>query len=270
MGSAARGDPAPPGRRRPARPLPSSPRFRPCEGEKRGELTGPSLVDRGKPGSKMHVLSDANGLPILVGVSAAHTHDSLALKPMITGHQTSHAPYRGRYFKPQRLLRRHGLQHPPPAKIVTWQAHWRSYRPQRHRVQRTARTPQVGDRADHVLADRLPPTQPPLPTPAPQLPGLSRPRRSPLLLQTTHPPHHIGHGLNTLGTLAGDHQHDPAPVQPAPVRIAVLPLVAEQGVGPAAKLTELPSNRRDAVGEGQNLDEVVVVAAVVITSRQVS
>ena len=51
----------------------------------------------------MHILSDANGLPLLVGVSAANTHDSLALKPVITGHQTRHGPYRGRYFKPQRL-----------------------------------------------------------------------------------------------------------------------------------------------------------------------
>lgn len=60
-------------------------------------------MDRGKPGSKMHVLSDANGLPLLVGLSAANTHDSLAPKPMIVGHQTRHDPYRGRYFKPQRL-----------------------------------------------------------------------------------------------------------------------------------------------------------------------
>jgi transposase len=60
-------------------------------------------VDRGKPGSKMHVLSDANGLPLLVGLTAANTHDSLALKPMVEGHQTRHDPHRGRYFKPQRL-----------------------------------------------------------------------------------------------------------------------------------------------------------------------
>ena len=59
-------------------------------------------MDRGKPGSKMHVLSDANGLPLLVGVSAANTHDSLALKPMITGLQTKHDPHRGRYFKPRK------------------------------------------------------------------------------------------------------------------------------------------------------------------------
>ncbi|CAD5912045.1 protein of unknown function [Streptomyces sp. KY75] len=68
-----------------------------------GELTGPSPVDRGKPGSKMHVLSDANGLPLLVGFSAANTHDSLALKPMVQGHQTRHDPHCGRYFKSQRL-----------------------------------------------------------------------------------------------------------------------------------------------------------------------
>lgn len=60
-------------------------------------------MDRGKPGSKMHVLSDANGLPLLVGVFAANVHDSLALKPVVTGHQTTHDPHRGRYFKPQRL-----------------------------------------------------------------------------------------------------------------------------------------------------------------------
>ncbi|GHG37089.1 hypothetical protein GCM10018791_63390 [Streptomyces zaomyceticus] len=60
-------------------------------------------MDRGKAGSKMHVLSDANGLPLLVGVSAANTHDSQALKPMVLGHQTRHDPPRGRHFKPQPL-----------------------------------------------------------------------------------------------------------------------------------------------------------------------
>src|SRR5215510_9136745 len=42
-------------------------------GEKRGSLTGPNPVDRGKPGSKIHVLSDRNGLPLSVAVSAANT-----------------------------------------------------------------------------------------------------------------------------------------------------------------------------------------------------
>lgn len=60
-------------------------------------------MDRGKPGSKMHVLSDANGLPLAVGASAANVHDSEGLKPMVQGHQTRHDPHRGRHFKPQRL-----------------------------------------------------------------------------------------------------------------------------------------------------------------------
>ena len=60
-------------------------------------------MDRCKPGSKMHILSDAKGLPLLVGISAGNTHDSDGLKPMIEGHQTRHDPHRGRYSKPQRL-----------------------------------------------------------------------------------------------------------------------------------------------------------------------
>lgn len=46
-------------------------------------MTGPSPVDRGKPGSKIHALSDRAGLPLSVAVSAANTHDSHALKPLV-------------------------------------------------------------------------------------------------------------------------------------------------------------------------------------------
>jgi transposase len=40
-------------------------------------------VDRGKSGSKIHVLSDRSGLPLSVAVSAANTNDSVALKPLV-------------------------------------------------------------------------------------------------------------------------------------------------------------------------------------------
>ncbi|UUN30938.1 IS5 family transposase [Streptomyces sp. FIT100] len=53
--------------------------------EKEGSLTGPNPVDRGKQGSKLHVLSDAQGIPLAVAVSGANMHDSLALKPLIRG-----------------------------------------------------------------------------------------------------------------------------------------------------------------------------------------
>jgi IS5 family transposase len=46
-------------------------------------LTGPNAVDRGKNGSKVHVLSDAAGIPLVVAVSAANTHDSQLLQPMV-------------------------------------------------------------------------------------------------------------------------------------------------------------------------------------------
>ena len=50
-------------------------------GEKGGPLTGPNPVDRGKAGSKIHVISDAAGLPLAVAISAANTGDCLALRP---------------------------------------------------------------------------------------------------------------------------------------------------------------------------------------------
>jgi len=52
-------------------------------GEKGGTLTGPNPVDRGKKGSKLHVLSDAQGIPLAVAVSGANLHDSQAFKPLI-------------------------------------------------------------------------------------------------------------------------------------------------------------------------------------------
>jgi transposase len=60
-------------------------------------------VDRGKPGSKMHVLSDAAGLPLVVGVSAGNTHDSQGLKPMVAGLQSRHDPHNDWNYKPGKL-----------------------------------------------------------------------------------------------------------------------------------------------------------------------
>ncbi|MGV9309624.1 transposase [Nonomuraea sp. NPDC003727] len=68
-----------------------------------GELAGPSPVDRGKPGSKMHVLSDRSGLHVVVGVSSGNTHDSEALQPVVTELQTRRDPRHGRWIKPGKL-----------------------------------------------------------------------------------------------------------------------------------------------------------------------
>ncbi len=92
-------------------------------GPKRGELTGPSPTDRGKPGSKLHVVSDRAGLPLAVGISAANTHDSKALKPLVNAIPAIRSRRGPRRRKPTKLhadkaydipalrtwLRRHGI-----------------------------------------------------------------------------------------------------------------------------------------------------------------
>ncbi|MFE5729580.1 IS5 family transposase [Streptomyces sp. NPDC056528] len=50
---------------------------------KDGSLTGPNPVDRGKKGSKLHVPSEAQGIPLAIAVSGANIHDSQALKTLV-------------------------------------------------------------------------------------------------------------------------------------------------------------------------------------------
>jgi transposase len=54
-------------------------------GGQRGPLTGPNPTDRGKSGSKIHLIVDRRGLPISLGISAANTHDSQALPALVQG-----------------------------------------------------------------------------------------------------------------------------------------------------------------------------------------
>ncbi|MGV9718850.1 MULTISPECIES: IS5 family transposase [Mycobacteriales] len=70
---------------------------------KRGSLTGPSPVDRGKKGSKIHVLSEAEGIPLVVGVSAANTHDSTMLRPLVEAIPAVRSRRGPRRRKPGRL-----------------------------------------------------------------------------------------------------------------------------------------------------------------------
>ncbi|MGP3691308.1 IS5 family transposase [Streptomyces sp. IBSNAI002] len=52
---------------------------------KKGDLTGPNPVDRGKFGSKIHLITERTGLPLSVGISGANMHDSLGLEPLVRG-----------------------------------------------------------------------------------------------------------------------------------------------------------------------------------------
>jgi transposase len=89
------------GRRRPGRLVPGGHRQRERAGAAWGELVGANPVDRGKPGSKYHLLIDAAGLPLAVGLSAANTHDSQLLEPMVDAVPAVIGP-RGRPGRPRR------------------------------------------------------------------------------------------------------------------------------------------------------------------------
>ncbi|ANZ15305.1 transposase family protein [Streptomyces noursei ATCC 11455] len=83
--------PAPPGHpRRTRRPrrgglVAMCDRLGQCPGGKRGPLTGPNPTDRGKSGSKIHLITDRNGLPLSLGISGANVHDSHGLEPLVRG-----------------------------------------------------------------------------------------------------------------------------------------------------------------------------------------
>jgi transposase len=48
-----------------------------------GEHTGPNPIDRGKAGSKYHLLVDRQGVPLAVQLSAANVHDSKLLEALV-------------------------------------------------------------------------------------------------------------------------------------------------------------------------------------------
>jgi hypothetical protein len=61
--------------------------FRLCQhsGERGGEETGPNPVDRGRPGSKRHLLVGGDGLVLSVILTGANVHDSKVFEDLIEG-----------------------------------------------------------------------------------------------------------------------------------------------------------------------------------------
>jgi transposase len=48
-----------------------------------GDKTGPSPVDRGKPGTKHHLITDAGGIPLACSVTAANVNDVSEMAPLV-------------------------------------------------------------------------------------------------------------------------------------------------------------------------------------------
>jgi hypothetical protein len=52
-------------------------------GQKGGDGTGRNSTDRGKAGTKYHLVVDRNGIPLAVQLSAANAHDSTQLVMLV-------------------------------------------------------------------------------------------------------------------------------------------------------------------------------------------
>jgi len=69
--------------------------------QKGGEGTGHNPTDRGKSGSKYHLVVDGNGIPLAVGLSAANAHDATQLLPLVDAIPPILGP-RGRPGRPRK------------------------------------------------------------------------------------------------------------------------------------------------------------------------
>ncbi|GHA65950.1 hypothetical protein GCM10010372_77160 [Streptomyces tauricus] len=73
-------------------------RLIPHQGAKRGIHTGPSPVDRGRAGSKHHLITDGHGTPLAVLLTGGNRNDVTQLLPLLD----AIPPVRGRVGHPRR------------------------------------------------------------------------------------------------------------------------------------------------------------------------
>ena len=83
MGPAPACAPRPSGPAQRHRLQPRCPGQRIRRGQKGGEATGPNPTDRGKAGTKRHLLTDANGVPLAFRLTGANVHDGTMLEQVV-------------------------------------------------------------------------------------------------------------------------------------------------------------------------------------------
>jgi transposase len=85
-----------------------------------GEATGPNPTDRRKSGSKHHVLTDAQGIPVAAMLSSANTPDINCLLPLVVGAPAvggKPGPARQRF---DRVLGDRGYDSEPHRRLLRW------------------------------------------------------------------------------------------------------------------------------------------------------
>ena len=140
-----------------------------------GAATGPNPTDRGKPGSKRHLVVDRQGIPLAVLLTAANVHDSTVLEEALDAVPPVRQP-RGRpRRRPKKLHTDKAYDYPllPPRPPQAW--HRPPDRPARDREQRAIRPAPLGGRTHPVLDRPLPPVGGPLRAPRRRSPRFPRP-----------------------------------------------------------------------------------------------
>jgi len=67
-----------------------------CPGQKKGPATGLNPTDRGKPGTKRHLVTDARGTPLGFCLSGANRHDSVIMAATLDAIPSLRSGRRGR------------------------------------------------------------------------------------------------------------------------------------------------------------------------------
>lgn len=70
----------------------------------RGKKTGPNPTDRRKAGSKHHVITDAQGVPLAASVTGANAHDVTQLLPLVEAMPSIGGKRGAPRTRPQRVL----------------------------------------------------------------------------------------------------------------------------------------------------------------------
>ncbi|RZU48752.1 DDE family transposase [Krasilnikovia cinnamomea] len=84
----------------------------------KGDLTGPSPVDRGKPGSKVHAVADRNGLALYADVSAANVNDHLLLADVVDGVSPVRQPVGRPRHRPVKMHGDKGYDYPACREVL--------------------------------------------------------------------------------------------------------------------------------------------------------
>ncbi len=105
------------GRRR-ARVVEGDHRLEPGAGEKGGGETGPSPVDRGRPGSKHHLLVDQNGIPLAFALTGSNRNDVTQLIPLVDAVPAVRGVVGRPRRRPERVIADRGYDHDKYRKLL--------------------------------------------------------------------------------------------------------------------------------------------------------